>query len=123
MALTVTGCSNNSLSYKIASESDASDSLSSDIFGGGGTLYAIDFDNQSGNSAFLKLYLRSGTVTAGGNSGSEPDMMFKLAANKATTIQLPAGLAFTQLSFWVTDAAATSDTGDPGTVVVTFFCA
>jgi hypothetical protein len=120
MALTVTGFSNTSLSYKIATESNASDSLSSDIFGGSGTLYAIDFDNQSSNPAFLKIYLRSGTVTVG---TTQPDLMLHLEANKASTLQLPAGLAFTQLSFWVTDAAPTSDTGDPGTVVLTFLCA
>ena len=120
MALTVTGFSSSSLTYKIASESDASDSASTDILGGSGTLYAIDFDNQSGNSAYLKLYLTSGTVTVG---TTQPTAMFKLAANKKSHINLPAGLAFTQLSFWVTDAAVHTDTGDPGTVLLTFLCA
>ena len=120
MALTVTGFSSSSLTYKMAAETNASDTASTDIFGGSGTLYAIDFDNQAGNAAYLKLYLTSGTVTVG---TTQPTVMFKLAANKRTHINLPTGLAFTQLSFWVTDAAVHTDTGDPGTVVVTFLCA
>tara|TARA_R100000315_G_C5218528_1_gene130981 strand:+ start:525 stop:914 length:390 start_codon:yes stop_codon:yes gene_type:complete len=126
MALTVTGFSSTSLTYKIASETNASDTVQQDIFGGSGVLYAIEFDNQdTSNDAYLKLKLTSGAVTVG---TTEPDLMFHLDdaaggnANQrsATTIQLPNGLPFDQLSFWVTDAAATSDQGDPGTVVLTF---
>lgn len=123
MALTVTGFSSTRLSYKIAKESNASDSLNADVFGGAGTLYSAQFDNQSSNTAYIKIYLRSGTVTATGNSGSEPDLLFEVPANEIVDLSLPSGLAFTQLSFWVTDAAATSDAGDPGTVLLSFLCA
>ena len=129
MALTVTGFSNTALTYKLAAETNGGDTLSADIFGGSGTLYAIDFDNQStSNAAYLKIKLTSGTISVG---TTEPDLMFKLAAAAGTnasqasrtSIQFPAGLAFSQLSFWITDAAATSDTGDPGTIVLSFLCA
>ena len=126
MALTVTGFSSNALAYKIATETNASDSASLDIFGGSGTLYAINFDNQdTSNDAYLRLKLTSGAVTVG---TTQPDMVFHLddaagsaaSQQSAITIQIPGGVAFDQLSFWVTDGAAYSDTGDPGTVVLSF---
>ena len=97
MALTVSGYSSSNLSYKIATESNAGATLATnafaDIFGGSGTLYAIDIDHKESNTtAYLKL--------------------------KITT-----GLTFSQLSFWVTSDPATSHTSDPGETLITFLCA
>lgn len=119
MALTVTGFTSSALAYKIVHETNASDTASTDVLGGSGTLWAIDFDNSSGNAAYLKMKITSGTVTVG---TTEPDLLLELPATTACRFTLPTGLVFTQLSFWVTDAAATSDTGDPGTVLLTFLC-
>ena len=125
MALTVTGFSSSNLAYKLAKETDASDTASLDIFGGGGTLHSLRIDNTSqSNAAFLKMKITAGTVTVG---TTEPDLMFHLAAaqdashanRSVAQIEFPSGLRFSQMSFWVTDAAATSDQGDPGTVTVT----
>ena len=122
MALTVTGFSTSALSYKLAHEDNASDSASTDIFGGPGTLHSINFNNnQASNNAYLKLKITSGTVTVG---TTQPDLLFELPAGGASDVQIafPAGLSFSQLSFWVTDAAPYDDTGDPGTVLLTFLC-
>jgi|TARA_R110001583_G_scaffold147362_4_gene299438 hypothetical protein len=127
MALTVTGFSNTSLNYKLASETNAGVTPSTDIFGGAGTLHSIFVDNQNtSNAAYLKIKLIAGTVTVG---TTKPDMMFHLAAAASTShadrsvtqISFPAGIRFNQLSFWVTDQPAWDDSaGDPGTVVLSF---
>ena len=119
MSLTVTGFSTGSLSYKIGHEDNASDTPSTDIFGGSGTLHAIDVNQTSNAIAYLKMKITAGTVTVG---TTQPDLMFEIPSSGAVMINLPAGLAFDQLSFWVTDAAAYDDTGDPGTVLLTFLC-
>jgi len=119
MSLTVTGFSTSSLSYKIAHEDNASDSASTDIFGGPGTLFAIDVNQTTSTICYLKMKITSGTVTIG---TTQPDLMFEIPSSGAATINFPAGLAFSQLSFWVTDAPAYDDTGDPGTVLLTFLC-
>ena len=124
MPLTVTGFSSSTLTYKLASESNASDSASVDVFGGSGLLHSIYFANEStSNAAYLKIKLTAGAVTVG---TTEPDLMFHLAAVASSSyadrsvmkVDIPNGLAFSQFSFWVTDDDATSDTGDPGTVTV-----
>tara|TARA_R100001163_G_C5031382_1_gene171493 strand:+ start:144 stop:533 length:390 start_codon:yes stop_codon:yes gene_type:complete len=124
MALTVTGFSSSTLTYKLASETNASDSASVDIFGGAGRVHSICFANEStSNAAYLKIKITSGTVTVG---TTEPDLMFHLAAAASSSyadrsvmkVDIPNGLSFSQFSFWVTDAPGTSDTGDPGTVTV-----
>ena len=69
--------------------------------------------------AYLKIKITTGTVTLG---TTQPDLMFEIPSSGAVMINLPAGLAFDQLSFWVTDAVAFDDTGDPGTVLLTFLC-
>ena len=127
MALTVTGFSNASLTYKLAQETNAGVTPSVDIFGGGGTLHAIHFANlDTGNAAYLKIKLTTGNVTVG---TTKPDLMFKLAAassssyadRSVTQINFPAGLSFASLSFWVTDQPAWDDSaGDPGTVTLSF---
>jgi len=119
VSLTVTGFSTGSLSYKIAHEDNASDTPSTDIFGGAGTLYAIDVNQTSNSICYLKMKITAGEVTVG---TTKPDLMFEIPSSGAATINFPAGLAFSQLSFWVTDAAPYDDTGDPGTVLLTFLC-
>lgn len=119
MALTVTGFTSSALAYKIVHESNASDAVSADVLGGAGTLWAIDANQQTAAIAYLKIKITTGTVTLG---TTQPDLMFEIPSSGAVMINLPAGLAFDQLSFWVTDAAAYDDTGDPGTVLLTFLC-
>lgn len=121
MALTVTGFSNNTLTYKIAHETNASNAASTDIFGGSGTLYAIDIDNQdASNTAYLKLKITSGTVTVG---TTEPDILLAVGPSLVHHVNFPSGLRFSQLSFWVSDDPATATNNDPGTVLLTFLCA
>ena len=125
MSLTVTGFSNSALTYKIATETNAGATLGtnafSDIFGGSGTLYAIDIDHKENNTtAYLKLKVTSGDVVVG---TTEPDLMFQVAQSSAVHINLPSGLPFDQLTFWVTNSPAVSSTTDPGETLITFLCA
>ena len=125
MSLTVTGFSNSALTYKIATETNAGATLGtnafSDIFGGSGTLYAIDIDHKESNTtAYLKLKITSGDVVIG---TTQPDLMFEVGASTAVHINIPTGLTFSQLSFWVTSDPATSHTSDPGETLITFLCA
>lgn len=119
MALTVTGFASSALAYKIVHESNASDTANLDVTGTSGTILAINVDQQTSAIAYLKMKLTSGTYIA---TTTEPDVMFEIPASGKLKINFPVPLAFTQLTFWVTDAAATSDTGDPGTVLITILC-
>ena len=119
MALSVSGYSSSALAYKVVHESNASDTANLDVTGSSGRLYSIDIDQQTATACYLKMKLTAGTVTVG---TTEPDLLIELPASGKAKFDIPGGLAFSQLSFWVTDAAATSDTGDPGTVLITFLC-
>ena len=121
MALTVSGFSSANLTYKLAYDDNISaTSPGTDVFGSSGTIHGISITNsESSNTAYLKMKITSGTVTVG---TTQPDLMFQVTAGKSTQIDFPAGLKFTQLSYWVTVNAVHTDTTDPGTIVASFLC-
>ena len=120
MTLKVTGFESAGASYKIVSDSDSDENPELDVTGASGKIYSIDINNGANtNTSYTKFKLTSGTVTAG---TTEPDMMLVAPPSSAKQYVFPAGLDFTQLSFWTTRNPATSDQTAPNTTIVTILC-
>lgn len=118
MALSIAASSR--FSYKMAVETDLEADPKVNIFGGGVTLYSIEFDNTNNGSqvVYLKLYDSSSTITAG---TSAPDYQFRAAGGARIMIQLPTGIEFKNgLSFLCSTTAGTAGdiTTDPTSAVL-----
>ncbi|MAH49039.1 hypothetical protein CMI37_24645 [Candidatus Pacearchaeota archaeon] len=114
MALKVAGYSSSALSYKIVHQSAVTQTADVDVLGTGGTMSSIDVHNAHSSTIYLKMFLSSGTYTAG---ASEPDLMFRMPASTQKRFDLPSGISFNQLTFWTNSAAATNSTAAPGGTV------
>tara|TARA_R100001163_G_C4892393_1_gene84772 strand:+ start:145 stop:510 length:366 start_codon:yes stop_codon:yes gene_type:complete len=120
MALKVTGYTSASNAYKIVNDSDSDENAEVDVIGSSGRIYAIDITNAAGtNTSYVKFKLTTGTVTV---TTTEPDMMLVCGPNTSESYQFPNGLPFSQLSFWTTRNAATSDNTAPNQTTVNILC-
>ena len=120
MTLKVSGFSSAIATYKIVKDAVSNATAETDVTGTSGRIYHIDVSNTAGTHvSYAKFKLTSGTVTPG---TTEPDMMLAAPPSTAKAYSFPNGLAFEQLSFWTTRAAATSDTTTPNTTIITILC-
>jgi|TARA_R110000824_G_scaffold37525_1_gene115085 hypothetical protein len=116
------------LPYKIIYDPAFGSAPIVDITNGAGTLYSINLDNTlAANAYYVKLWLSTASFTLG---TSNPEAMFKVAAQQDLVIQLPGGLPFSALSVVIVDSAkdatasgvsSTSHTtsSNPGAIKVT----
>tara|TARA_R100000315_G_C5214816_1_gene128096 strand:+ start:305 stop:661 length:357 start_codon:yes stop_codon:yes gene_type:complete len=83
--------------YEVVQETSCDNTAIVNATSKSGHIYAIHFVN-SNNAASLKLF-DSEVVSMGSTNA---DMVFRIAANSTTMIEIPDGLPFTYLSFAVT---------------------
>ena len=119
MALSVSGF-DPSLDYKIIYQSVAVNSANVDVAQGPCSLISAVIDNGSGTAdCFLKLF-DGDSATVG---TSIPNLIFRCKQETAQRFEVPEGVSFTNLSFWVTRNAADLDNTVPtvsgGNVLVT----
>jgi len=120
MALKVSGYSSTSLTHKIVEQSTVTQTADVDVLGTSGTLHSCTLLNSHSAIVYIKFFLTTGEYAAG---VTEPDLMFRLPATTSRQLDFPAGLEFSQLTFWANDGAATNDTDSPGgTVAITAVC-
>tara|TARA_R100000664_G_C2734329_1_gene124165 strand:- start:327 stop:701 length:375 start_codon:yes stop_codon:yes gene_type:complete len=123
MALQVTGFNDDTFSYKIVYESQATNAATVNVTGESGRLYSINIDNLSGSGVFLKI---SDAVSPVAGT-TPPDMVFNIATATEKKIDIPGGWPFTNsLSLWCTQNETVGDTtapsGGSGNVLVTLVC-
>lgn len=104
MALKVTGFATTALPYKIITETASTNVMNSNVTGTSGIVYSIDATNLGNNDGYLKVHLK----TAGGLISGAADLKIRLqnGANGAKRVVMPAGIAFTELSFFLTETTA-----------------
>ncbi len=118
MALSVSGF-DSAFDHKIVYESAASETANEDVAQGACTLLSVEIDNSNGTSTpYLKIF--DGDFVSAAASTAQTILE---CANAATQIyDLPDGLPFSKLNFWLTRNAASNDTTAPavsgGTVAV-----
>ena len=116
MALKVNNDSNVS-AYILVNESSSGTTPNVNVTGTSGKIHSMDVSNGAAtHTSFLKMKLTEGTVTAG---TTEPDVMLTCGPSTSERYDFPTGLDFSQLSFWTTRLAATTDTTTPNTTIVT----
>ena len=123
MALSITGFNDDTFSYSIIHETEATNSATVNVTGSSGRLYSVNIDNKSGSGVFLKLSDAISPVAG----TTVPDMILHLAAGAVKKIDIPGGWPFTNsLSFWCTQNETVGDTtapsGGSGNVIVTLVC-
>jgi len=101
------------LTYKTIYDSTLDATPIIDVTQESGYLYSITCANtDSGDAGYLKISLSATSVTVGGNSPTDPDIMISVPASTTVRIVIPGGVAFTKLSLWQTtsneSAGATS---------------
>ena len=124
MTLKVTGFKSTGATYKIVHDADSITSgapaLNEDVLGTSGKIYSIDITNSAGtHTSYTKFKLTSGTVTVG---TTEPDMVILCGPSTSEQYQFPAGLDFTQLTFWTTRNGETADATVPNSTVINILC-
>ena len=120
MTLKVTGFTSSGASYKIVNDADSDENAESDVLGTSGSIYSVDITNSAGtHTSYVKFKLTSGTATVG---TTEPDMMLVCGPSTSERYMFPAGLSFSQLTFWTARNAATTDTTAPNSTTVNILC-
>ena len=106
MALTVTGFSAATLDYKIVHQSAASGTMDGNVTGASGKCHYLTCTNgDSGNVVYLKV-----TIAAASTVATNPALKVRIAASATETIVIPDGLAFTELSFYLTTVQENGNT-------------
>jgi len=115
-ALKVTGF-HDAVDYKVVQCTGIDDTTKYlNVTGGSGTLYAayLDLANSSTN---LSLHIRDGRIT------SNSEICLRGSSTAIRSIQIPTGIAFSQLDFWISANSAEADTTSfSGVVSVTLIC-
>jgi len=120
MTLKVTGFNSTAATYKIVNDADSDENAETDVTGSAGTIYMVDITNGAAtNTSYVKFKLTAGAATVG---TTEPDMMLVCGPNTSEQYNFPAGLDFTQLTFWTTRNPETSDTTAPNATIVNILC-
>jgi hypothetical protein len=105
MALNVTGFSSASLDYKAFHDTAVVNTMVGNVTGTSGRLYHLQLDNSSSNTAvYYKVYFDADKATS-----DDPDLKIYVPASTQEILEIPAGVAFTQLSYFVTTTNATSN--------------
>jgi hypothetical protein len=113
MALSVSGF-DAAVDYKIVYQSAASTAnpvvADTNVTTTSGTLMSVYVDNASGTAVcYLKVF--DGTDATPGTS--IPQFVFRIPQADAQRYEIPEGISFTNLNFWVTRNASPTDTTPP----------
>lgn len=105
MALNVTGFSSASLDYKAFHDTAVVNTMVGNVTGTSGRLYHLQLDNSSSNTAvYYKVYFDADKATS-----DDPDLKIYVPGSTQEILEIPGGVAFTQLSYFVTTTNATSN--------------
>lgn len=86
------------LGTKLIIDADSDATSENDVTSGAaGTVYAVEIDNTSNNSAVYAKLVQSTNPTVGTTA---PDLQLKVAASSKETYVIGGGFAMTGLSFW-----------------------
>lgn len=114
MALSVTPQA-SPLAARLVVEDAATATVRANVTGGAGTISMVEVDNPNATPVWLKLF-DNANPTLGTTAA---DWVLKIAGSTRRAIPAPAGLAFTALSFAVTNTAPeASVAAPPATVIV-----
>ena len=104
MTLKVTGFASTSLPYKLVTETASTNTMNSNVTGASGVVYSLDVVNLGNNDGYFKCYMSS----TGALISAAADLKIRLqnGANGAKRLIMPAGIAFTELSFFLTETTA-----------------
>tara|TARA_Y100000310_G_scaffold301856_1_gene338680 strand:+ start:452 stop:835 length:384 start_codon:yes stop_codon:yes gene_type:complete len=113
MALSVSGF-DSAVDYKLVYQSAASTAIpvvaDTNVTTASGTLMSINVDNTSGTAAcYLKVFDGEGATPG----SSSPQFVFRVPQADAQRYEIPGGISFTNLNFWVTRNASPVDTTPP----------
>jgi len=98
MALTVSGFTGKSLDYKAFHDTDVPNTMVGNVTGTSGTLYHLFMDNTAaGTAAYYYIYFDADVTVA-----SYPDIKIYVAGSTYEVLEIPGGVSFTQLSYYVT---------------------
>ncbi len=96
------------LNYKIVQDTSLNATAIVDVTQGSGTLYSIEVDATAAQAhQYLKLKFTTTEVVVG---TSTPDAVIMCASGQRFHLCLPAGIAYTGLSAWLTSSQADSAT-------------
>jgi hypothetical protein len=117
MTLKVTGFASTALPYKLVTETASTNTLNSNVTGASGVVYSFDVVNLGNNDGYFKCYLSS----TGAILGAAADLKIRLqnGANGAKKVIMPAGIAFTELSFFLTETTAQANSQTAPTTAAT----
>jgi hypothetical protein len=109
MALSVSGFE-PAFDYRIVYETTGGTTANKNVTLTSGSLLSVDIDNQYGtNACYVKIF--DGDDPTPGTS--IPQFTFRCASADAQRYEIPGGVAFSALSFWVTRNASPTDTAAP----------
>ncbi len=120
MTLSATGF-HDAVDYKIVVDKDQTAvAVQENVTTAPGRLFSVIVDcTQTVVDHYVKLY--DGTSPVAGNT--IPDMTLKGTAGLSVTYQIPYGIAFNKLNFWISRLKAQNDTTAPAAkVTVTLVC-
>jgi len=126
MALKVSGFNSVAIDYKIVSYDNTnspSSAIQENVTGSSGTLYSVDMDNKSGSVAIIRLQDYASPVLGNSTSGLA-DMFWAVPATTAKRVEIPGGIAFSQLNLWTTANGPVLETANPasGGLIITIVC-
>lgn len=98
------------LSYNIVKQTITNATANIDVTSEPGSLYAISVVNGSSSNAYVKLTLTESAVTVG---TTVPQIVLRVNAGQSRRWAIPAGVAFTSLSFWAVTGSPDANTTSP----------
>lgn len=105
----------NPVASKFIEQTDCNSTSNDDVTGTEGTIYLVEIDNTANDEAvFLKIY-DDVSPTVG---TTEPDHIVKAKVNDVTTVSIPEGLDYDNISFACVTTGGTEGTDDPEEKVV-----
>jgi len=100
----VTGFSSASLDYKAFHDTAVINTMVGNVTGSSGRLYHLQLDNTATSTAiYYKIYFDADKATS-----DDPDLKIYVPGSTQEILEIPGGIAFTQLSYFVTTVNATS---------------
>lgn len=98
------------LSYKIVKQTITNATPNIDVTTEPGNLHEISIINGSSSNAYVKFTLTESAVTVG---TTVPQIVLRVNSATSRRWSIPAGLAFTKLSFWAVTGSPDSNTTSP----------
>lgn len=113
MGLNVTGFSSTALDYKAFHDTTVTEVLVGNVTGSSGRLYHLHLDNTAASTAvYYKIYF-----TASAGAADDPDMKIYVPGSTQEILEIPGGVAFTELSYLAATSIASGNQAASNTVV------